>query len=679
MITARAPLAAAVLALALPAAASAATYTVDPAASGASCDAARTCKTISAAITAATAAGDVITVKDGTYTETPPAITTRNLTLKAETPGKAVLNGASTTAGDDVLTVGSGTTPTGAGDGARIQGLVISVPPNGGRAVRVNAQGVTIDQCSLARATASAGAAADAPVVGIDGTLANGTSFGRTTISRSILFQTTGTRGAIVQDDPSAAGASNGLSVVDSLVLAIKGPAVRMAGVEGAAIPDVVLRSQLLALDPAAVALQVDSLSGSTIKKLVSIDSSVLSGGAGTGAGLRAASQAAPVGPSGAGDIAITAVHATIVGAKNGVLLDAAANGRPEIPNVIPGQPPLQSGQAAGSIAASFVGSIVHGANAKTSFTPSTTAPGTANTATLDLGDADLDTPDALLFVNPAKRNLLLRVTAPVIDKVRAPVAGESDTDVSGDPRVVGAAADKGADELVDRAPKAVFATSTVDARAGQAIDFDAGASSDPDVGDSLTYRFDFGDGQTLETKEPRITHAYATAGLFTPRLTVVDALGTASDPLAGRAVKVRDANGPVVAIAIPKAGAKLKRFTTRTVTVKGKRKKLRSVRVLTFTGKASDPQGVTSVRLALLRGKPSGKTCAFLNFAQKAFKASSCGVPPLAIVKVVNGVWQFRLRTTTTYKPGAYTLIVGASDATGTAGTPATSAFTFT
>ena len=53
--------------------------------------------------------------------------------------------------------------------------------------------------------------------------------------------------------------------------------------------------------------------------------------------------------------------------------------------------------------------------------------------------------------------------------------------------------------------------------------------------------------------------------------------------------------------------------------------------------------------------------------------------MPPVAIVKVVNGVWQLRLRTSTRFKAGAYTLVVGAVDATGAAGATAARAFKLT
>jgi PKD repeat protein/pimeloyl-ACP methyl ester carboxylesterase len=69
----------------------------------------------------------------------------------------------------------------------------------------------------------------------------------------------------------------------------------------------------------------------------------------------------------------------------------------------------------------------------------------------------------------------------------------------------------------------------------GVALPFDASASSDPD-GDALTFRWDFGDGNTATGPTPE--HTYAENGLFTVFLTVTDARGAAA---------VRETQVPVV------------------------------------------------------------------------------------------------------------------------------------
>jgi glucose/arabinose dehydrogenase len=55
------------------------------------------------------------------------------------------------------------------------------------------------------------------------------------------------------------------------------------------------------------------------------------------------------------------------------------------------------------------------------------------------------------------------------------------------------------------------------------AVTFSAAGSSDPE-GDSLTYRWEFGDGANATTPNP--THLYATAGAYQAKLTVTDVLG---------------------------------------------------------------------------------------------------------------------------------------------------------
>jgi flagellar motor protein MotB len=60
---------------------------------------------------------------------------------------------------------------------------------------------------------------------------------------------------------------------------------------------------------------------------------------------------------------------------------------------------------------------------------------------------------------------------------------------------------------------------------AGALLTFSAEESSDPD-GDKLTYRWDFGDGETQSFTFPNATHRYSKAGNFTVRLTVDDGRG---------------------------------------------------------------------------------------------------------------------------------------------------------
>jgi PKD repeat protein len=86
---------------------------------------------------------------------------------------------------------------------------------------------------------------------------------------------------------------------------------------------------------------------------------------------------------------------------------------------------------------------------------------------------------------------------------------------------------------LPNQGPAANFAT-RVD---GRTVNFDASGSTDPD-GSVARYRWDFGDGTTLSTADPRTTHIYPRAGTFRATLVVTDNEGCSTALVAtGRAV----------------------------------------------------------------------------------------------------------------------------------------------
>lgn len=75
-----------------------------------------------------------------------------------------------------------------------------------------------------------------------------------------------------------------------------------------------------------------------------------------------------------------------------------------------------------------------------------------------------------------------------------------------------------------DQAPFAFFNSNL--GTAGTPSTFDASDSVSP-VGSIATYSWDFGDGTTIETTMPIITHTYANAGLYTVTLVVTNTAGT--------------------------------------------------------------------------------------------------------------------------------------------------------
>jgi hypothetical protein len=92
--------------------------------------------------------------------------------------------------------------------------------------------------------------------------------------------------------------------------------------------------------------------------------------------------------------------------------------------------------------------------------------------------------------------------------------------------------------------PTAVATAQPTSAAIGQAISFDATASSDPD-GTIASYRWDFGDGAQATTATA--SHAYSAAGSFAARLTVTDNAGSSAS--ATVAIAITDNQAPAVAI----------------------------------------------------------------------------------------------------------------------------------
>jgi PKD repeat protein len=79
-------------------------------------------------------------------------------------------------------------------------------------------------------------------------------------------------------------------------------------------------------------------------------------------------------------------------------------------------------------------------------------------------------------------------------------------------------------------------------------VDFDGSGSSDPDASDTLSYRWDFGDGSPAETTTtPKTSHTYSTKGTYTASLRVEDNHGSVSDAATVRISVGNEAPTPVV------------------------------------------------------------------------------------------------------------------------------------
>jgi PKD repeat protein len=95
-----------------------------------------------------------------------------------------------------------------------------------------------------------------------------------------------------------------------------------------------------------------------------------------------------------------------------------------------------------------------------------------------------------------------------------------------------------------NQAPMAVLSADITSGTAPLTVSFDGSGSSDPDLGDTLTYRWDFGDGSTpIETTNATATHEYSTAGTFAATLSVRDNQGATS---AAATLQIMVSNPPV-------------------------------------------------------------------------------------------------------------------------------------
>jgi hypothetical protein len=340
------------------------------------------------------------------------------------------------------------------------------------------------------------------------------------------------------------------IAISDALIVQAAGavPAVQLTGVGTTSL----VRSSVAAADPHADAVDINSATAGD--KALSIDSSILSGGA-SAASLSATTTGSltPLPPQN-GNVTVQAVHATIAGAAAAI---ATATSTPAL-----GTP--------GTITVSADRSILRG----------TVAGGVTVTKS--------DTSTANVFVNPAAKNFHLRADAgSAIDQGGPQVSGESDRDIDGQPRVAGAASDLGADEFVNQAPVSRLASPAA-VRTPGATTFDASASSDPEApygGGIAGYHFDFGDGTSADSATPTVTHTYAKPGTYSATVTVTDAQGLAGAASSAVQAQVTDGIAPTVRIISPHNNKKLKRR--------------KSVRI---TGSAADDTAVAGVGLTLKR-----------------------------------------------------------------------------
>jgi len=677
-------------ALAVPATASAATFTVDSTAA-AGC-AGNVCKTVADA-NAAVADGDVISIKASKtpYVEAPIVVTKKNVTIEGQ-PGGVILTSSGTAAGTTVLRLGNGS--AGTGDGTKLKNLFVSSSTNAGPVLRVSAANTSAETSFFARAVAST---EDTPAIQIDDAVT-----GTTTIKGSFVINSPANTSG--QDAPALlGGAASSLVLEDTLVIsgAQQGPGVELTGA-AANTPNRIVRSTSYGNAGGADGLLISSTATSGVDKVVQVDSSIFSGGA-QGTGVRVAVAAGLLGS--AGDIALTLSHATIAGSGKGIDVSAQATGTgAPVGNVdVKVDRSIVKGSITGTATAG-VPILAPGPSVKIDVTNSDAAATASVTGgTTITASGNENNPPEALFLDPGKEDFHLKVGSPAIDKAGAQASGGSDKDLDGEPRVGGAASDRGADEYYNKPPVPGISVAKTDYAVGEPVTFDGSKSVDPDMvsGGIKSYAWDFGDGSPrVSTPTPTVQHAYATAGTYTTRLVVVDQQDAISTTLASVTVNVggagagADGTAPVVTVAAPKADATLRLYTVKTTTVKRKGKKplkrtTRKIRKITFSGKAEDAAGINGVDIAIRRVRLASSStatasqtgsCTFFDIKAVGFKSLPCAKPRYTPIAVkADGTWAYRLKSAAfpKLKAGTYELLVRATDKSGTTSAPTRVAFT--
>lgn len=127
-------------------------------------------------------------------------------------------------------------------------------------------------------------------------------------------------------------------------------------------------------------------------------------------------------------------------------------------------------------------------------------------------------------LLTAANGDLLPPFNSPVIDAGDPAFAPPPALDLAGNPRVVGARADMGAFEYQRLPPTAVASVSPSKVGVDVPATFSSDGSTDPDLGDTLTYAWAFDDGTTATGASPQ--HAFHQAGTHTASVTVTDPTG---------------------------------------------------------------------------------------------------------------------------------------------------------
>jgi hypothetical protein len=439
------------------------------------------------------------------------------------------------------------------------------------------------------------------------------------TVDGSLAFTGNGTvasklqKVALVQANGSNAGVivtgTAGLEIDDSQIDGGNGDGVTFS--EG--VTNKIVRSFVFTAGQATAAVRVTSADLSSAPKKLTMDSSIVSGGA---AGLSVNTGAN--GPQSlAGDVDVVLHHVTSAGSTNGLVLNAS-----KAIDLI--------GGPVGNITAEVTDSIIQNGTAKTVYPgvlgtlTLTAAPNTiTDTYTRTLQNFDAGT----VFVNPTSRNYRLKAGSPAID-VGGFTEGESATDIEGDPRP-GPTTDLGADEYVAPAP---------------------GTGTTPPPPAPTT------DGTlpAITITSPKQNQKVKLTKVTTKTTTVTKN---------GKKVKVKKKTSKPAKIS----------FSGKATDASGVKGVVLTVEKLSST--PSKPKTSAKASAATPAPAATATKCKWLN-ASKGIVTKSCTKPIVLLASLAkDGTWKFNVKSTVKLGAGVYRIIVAGADNSGAFGNSAPAA----
>jgi hypothetical protein len=260
-------------------------------------------------------------------------------------------------------------------------------------------------------------------------------------------------------------------------------------------------------------------------------------------------------------------------------------------------------------------------------------------------------TANSALFASPG--SLRLKHGSPAIDQGGPLAAGESTTDIDGDPRVNGPASDIGADEFTNHAPVLTLSVLPEVPRTGQKV-VASGRAADREGGSDLNgFLTEWGDGSPRVTSSTSVLeHVYDKPGTYTVRMITRDKSGEWSN-LAEQTITVVDADPPRLQLTAPAPG------TTVRLNSDSGHKRLR------IAGTATDATGVAAVEVALTK---RGKKNKCLQYVGNTFGKGACDNYVFLPATIIGDTFALRTQKDVVIPTGSYRVRVRGRDVGGSA-----------